>query len=58
MKKIIVASVMSFALLASTAVMAQDKKECCKAKTECSKSKKGDASKKKSCCSDKKETKK
>ncbi len=49
-------AMMCVALMASTAVMAQDtttpkKDGCCKAKTECKKD-----GEKKSCCKDKKET--
>lgn len=37
MRKIIMSAVLAIAFIASTSVMAQDKKECTKAKTECCK---------------------
>jgi len=54
MKKIILSTVMSFALLLSVSVMAQDTKEtkkegCCKAKTECTTAKKDGCTKKAEC---------
>lgn len=50
MKKMIVSAVVMIALLGSGSVMAQDsKKECTKAKTECSK--KEECKEKKTCCS-------
>ncbi|MBD8388617.1 hypothetical protein [Dysgonomonas sp. BGC7] len=58
MKKVIMSMVMCVALMASTAVMAQDAKpkkgECCKEKTECTKEKKDSATKEKDTSKDKK----
>jgi len=61
MKKLIMSAIMCVALMASTAVMAQDttpkKDGCCKSKTECTKDSKKSCSKdKKECTKDKKES--
>lgn len=60
MKKVILSVIMSFTLLTSVSIMAQDsnpKKECCKEKTECTKKcDKDKKDSKKECDKNKKET--